>query len=466
MPRKILRGWEGGGGLGAPDSSIFVSPPWGWSSFVCTAGIIHRDLKPENVLLNDSHTHIVGRSQFGVPGLGHRPQEQYPFIVKLCDFGLARYLPDANCSGGTDFTMTATVGTPAFMAPEVTSQTAQAQYNPKSDVYAFGMILWCMATGKTPYEDEGILNVFSLALQVAQGLRPALPEDSHFKSLIQKCWDTDPAARPSFTEIQVELQLAAPMTTSHGADRAATATSEEALAGDANLIATLRRRNDVLNRSKAATSSGTDSSPPGIERKKPNFQDDLLATLGATQAEVLCTRRDEVALPLGMHVYDWFSLHCSDFFFDASVLSNVVIPDTCSHASCFEMTAGPAFTWTAPGGRPVSAPEYISRMLNWVSLQLNDRNMFPPVDLDATLDRRMSTTDPAAVASSVLQDGTGKASPSLSGFEEEALQRREKIYCRNFEDKVRAIVRFIVRIYGHLYHSHAPDFIALGSSCV
>ena len=48
-------------------------------------------------------------NRLGVPGLDTSQQEKYPFITKLCDFGLARYLPIAS-SGISNLTMTATVG--------------------------------------------------------------------------------------------------------------------------------------------------------------------------------------------------------------------------------------------------------------------------------------------------------------------------------------------------------------------
>ncbi len=363
--------------------------------YLLSMGIIHRDLKPENILLNDSHTHAVGQNHFELPG-GRRSKnqhERYPFITKLCDFGLARYLPNAR--GGCDLsnlTMTATVGTPAFMAPEVVSQRAHAHYNSKSDVYSFGMLLWCMATGKIPYQDEGVMNVFALAIQVAEGLRPLIPETCQLKSLIEKCWANDPSDRPSFTEIQVELHLLAPLPTQEGLARQTdknqtcmcTGTTDEVVQHnqtcggtcrqergrdvdnkvfsvineDTSLRQTYRRRNEALCRSSGtnftdSTCSQFDASDVsrkdvslGKRKQASVLEKNLLATLGTTHAEDLRFGRHVVALPSGMHLYDWYSLHCCDFFFDVSVLANVLIPDTCCHESCFEMTAGPAFSWT------------------------------------------------------------------------------------------------------------------------
>lgn len=85
------------------------------------AGIVHRDLKPENVLLADD-----GR-------------------IKLGDFGLARAV-SANTTTGQ-----ALLGTIAYLSPElVTRGVADA----RSDLYAFGIMLYEMLTGEQPFTGE------------------------------------------------------------------------------------------------------------------------------------------------------------------------------------------------------------------------------------------------------------------------------------------------------------------------
>lgn len=90
------------------------------------AGIVHRDLKPENVLLADD-----GR-------------------IKIGDFGLARAV-SANTTTGQ-----ALLGTIAYLSPElVTRGVADA----RSDLYAFGIMLFEMLTGQQPYQGEQAMQI-------------------------------------------------------------------------------------------------------------------------------------------------------------------------------------------------------------------------------------------------------------------------------------------------------------------
>lgn len=84
-------------------------------------GIIHRDIKPSNILLETSDTcHIY-----------------------LADFGIAKILEE-----GSDITQTGfLVGTPEYMAPELAEKPESAS----SDIYAVGVLLYQMLTGRLPF---------------------------------------------------------------------------------------------------------------------------------------------------------------------------------------------------------------------------------------------------------------------------------------------------------------------------
>lgn len=83
--------------------------------------VVHRDLKPANVFLAKSRT--VG----------------VPFMVKLLDFGIAKWISE-NSS-----TPTPNLGTPAFMAPEQCE--ASHPISPTTDVWSFGLLVFRMLTG-------------------------------------------------------------------------------------------------------------------------------------------------------------------------------------------------------------------------------------------------------------------------------------------------------------------------------
>ncbi len=90
-----------------------------------TAGILHRDLKPENVFLSD----------FGA--------------VKLGDFGLARSISNQTQTGSL-------IGTVAYLSPELVTR---GEADARSDVYAAGILLFEMLTGRQPFLGEQAVQV-------------------------------------------------------------------------------------------------------------------------------------------------------------------------------------------------------------------------------------------------------------------------------------------------------------------
>jgi len=131
-------------------------------------GIIHRDLKSLNILLD------------------------YDDLPRICDFGLSRYSEDK-----TEF-MTANVGTPHWMAPELFDG---GKYSNKVDVYAYGMLLWEILTESSPFSGKTAVQI---AFDICKKMkRPSIPTrtPSALKDLINLCWAQDPDKRPSFSQI-------------------------------------------------------------------------------------------------------------------------------------------------------------------------------------------------------------------------------------------------------------------------
>jgi len=137
-------------------------------------GLLHRDLKPANVMLD-------GRGR-----------------VRVADFGLASIAGDVH-----DAEIRA--GTPAYMAPE---QLAGAEVTVKSDIYALGLVLYEIFTGKRAYDASTLAELQRLRetsgppspTSVVKDLDPII------ERVIQRCLEKDPAKRPS-SALQVAAAL-------------------------------------------------------------------------------------------------------------------------------------------------------------------------------------------------------------------------------------------------------------------
>jgi tetratricopeptide (TPR) repeat protein len=165
-------------------------------------GIIHRDLKPENVLL--SHGPLAGASpQPGTgPLAGRTPQVGTGASAKLVDFGLAR-------STASRLTVEGTVtGTVFYLAPELALGQA---YDGRADLYALGVMLYELTTGRLPFLADDPLAVISQHLHAPavpprardEGIPPALD------ALILRLLSKDPQDRPG-SAAEVRRALEAP----------------------------------------------------------------------------------------------------------------------------------------------------------------------------------------------------------------------------------------------------------------
>lgn len=122
---KTLRDELHDNGPARPElAALIVSQLLEVLSYAHHNGIIHRDLKPDNIILVD---------------------ESGSLKIKVLDFGIARMV------GGENLTLAGEgFGTPAYMSPE--RMSGEAGDDPRVDLYAAGIILYEMLTGKAPFE--------------------------------------------------------------------------------------------------------------------------------------------------------------------------------------------------------------------------------------------------------------------------------------------------------------------------
>lgn len=139
--------------------------------------VLHRDLKSANVFLS-------------------KDASQKYFSVKIGDLGVAKLLDTSTAFAKT------IVGTPYYLSPELCSDQP---YRDKSDVWAFGVILFECCSFRHPFEAG---NQCALILKIIQSAVPPLPAGSEISqdisSMIQRTLQKDPSQRPTVREILSE----------------------------------------------------------------------------------------------------------------------------------------------------------------------------------------------------------------------------------------------------------------------
>ena len=138
--------------------------------------IIHRDIKPANLLITDDD------------------------IVKIVDFGLAKLASRTMLTKeGT------TLGTASYMSPE---QTQGAGVDHRTDIWALGVLLYEMVTGKEPFQgdyDQAVMySILHEDPEPMTGLRTGVPME--LERIVSKCLQKEPSARyQGLDELIVDL---------------------------------------------------------------------------------------------------------------------------------------------------------------------------------------------------------------------------------------------------------------------
>ncbi|HEU4400513.1 MAG TPA: protein kinase [Candidatus Polarisedimenticolia bacterium] len=127
-------------------------------------GIVHRDIKPANILLSEQGE------------------------VKITDFGVAR-LPGSDLTRSDQF-----VGSPGFMSPE---QLKGGTVDGRSDLFALGVILYQLLTGRSPFDGESVSEVlYKISTQPAEPPSEVYSDvSSDFDPILEKALAKDPAGR-------------------------------------------------------------------------------------------------------------------------------------------------------------------------------------------------------------------------------------------------------------------------------
>jgi serine/threonine protein kinase/Tol biopolymer transport system component len=154
-------------------------------------GIIHRDLKPANVVV-------------GTDG-----------AVKVLDFGLAKLIGNADPADGDTATVTAqaglsapgaVAGTAAYMAPE---QATGGAVDARSDIFAFGAMLYEMVTGERAFVGTSTADILTAVIRAQPKPPGAIGRDvpTDLEKLILRCLRKDPERRfQHIVDVKVALQ--------------------------------------------------------------------------------------------------------------------------------------------------------------------------------------------------------------------------------------------------------------------
>ncbi|MCX4469878.1 protein kinase [Micromonospora sp. NBC_01655] len=142
-------------------------------------GVVHRDVTPGNVMLTSTG-------------------------VKVVDFGISALAGESE--KGPDGTL---LGTPAYLAPE---RLDNGQVSPATDVYAVGLLLYRMLTGRLPWQASTTTQMLRAHMYADPEPMPGVPGlPDEVAELVRRCLAKRPADRPATAEVARTLAEAAGM---------------------------------------------------------------------------------------------------------------------------------------------------------------------------------------------------------------------------------------------------------------
>ncbi len=175
--RSLRQLLASGTGLPLPQAISFATQMAEALACAHAAGIVHRDLKPGNVMITDDER------------------------VKILDFGVAKVLariadqdPEDSTTTEDDASVGHAVGTTGYMSPE---QALGKTLDARTDLFALGVVVYEMATGRLPFQGDTVAAVFDHLLNRRQPplltFNPTLPRS--LEIIIDKALEKDPDRR-------------------------------------------------------------------------------------------------------------------------------------------------------------------------------------------------------------------------------------------------------------------------------
>jgi serine/threonine-protein kinase len=208
-------------------------------AFAHGEGVAHRDIKPENILISGG-------------------------AAVVTDFGIAKALTTARTQDGAAASpritqMGASIGTPAYMAPEQVAGDPNVDH--RADIYSWGVVAWELLGGKHPFAGKATAQAMLAAhlSETPAALTSVRPDVPPARPIWSRCLEKDPAKRPQSAN---ELLTSLDQVNSTSGARAATSAPKRfsirsLMIGAAALVVIVAGAWLVTHRSTAAASDGS-----------------------------------------------------------------------------------------------------------------------------------------------------------------------------------------------------------------